>query len=653
MKAFLRAKSGAHTSPPAWYMKAKYCRISGLPVHAPRTLFSAKPDSRYRAEFAKLGDRILLTKGFGYVSADEMAEAIEFAEKYRRTHFVSAKNLILIEDYGAVSGADPLARKQYVDYYHNNQNFIGGIAYDIAPLFKISAKLGRRLYFHDKAIFIVDFYSQAIAVAQEMIARMDSAGSVPSASELQQLPVPGRFPASASAGDRLKSMSRLVNQMFRPAWLYMARRFNTVFARHYTEALLDYIETIDWQKDGGRLPAARGYPDPSMKKAFDAIGYIKFEIDRLINERVSAEAELREREARYRQLVEHARAGILELDLNSFSFTHYNESVLEMTGYTGPEFRSLKVEALLSRESHAVFKARLEALRKGAPFSPDVIYQVMRKNGELRWVLLNTHVVYAGGQPERACMVVSDITELKRIEEWCLSYQEKLKSLTIQLSKTQETERRELASRLHDGVSQELFVAHLQLNSMEKKLAQQDAAHAREIGRIKEQVQKLIRETRTLTFDLSPPVLYDFGLKEAIEYLADTVEKKHDIAIRARFSGNMDALGDDIKIIVYRNISELIHNTIKHSGAGRIWLLLINAEDWLRVDFQDDGVGFSMEAQQTGGCDGGHGGFGFFDIREKLNHLGGYLSVDSSAGQGVSIRMELPLERASSEAGAL
>jgi len=102
----------------------------------------------------------------------------------------------------------------------------------------------------------------------------------------------------------------------------------------------------------------------------------------------------------------------------------------------------------------------------------------------------------------------------------------------------------------------------------------------------------------------------------------------------------MDAISDEIKIIVYRCLKELIHNTVKHACAKNIHVRLENDAGGLRVAYQDDGVGFDPDG---GGIGPSVEGFGLFDIREKIGHLGGDLVIDSRPGQGIDIRMNVPL----------
>jgi two-component system cell cycle sensor histidine kinase/response regulator CckA len=128
------------------------------------------------------------------------------------------------------------------------------------------------------------------------------------------------------------------------------------------------------------------------------------------------ERKLRESEDRYRQLVEHAPAGIYEVDLTNGRFVSVNDVMCEYTGYTREEFLSLSPFALLTKASQEQFSERLAKILAGETVPDSVEYKVIGKDRQF-WVLLNTRFSYRDGQPTRAMVVVHDITERRRAEQ--------------------------------------------------------------------------------------------------------------------------------------------------------------------------------------------------------------------------------------------
>lgn len=618
---------------PAWFMKKSKCPVSGMAVNNPQCFAGQQPGSNFSMEIATLGDRIILIKATGYIRSEDEDEFLSFFDAYQTQYFSEDKGFVVVEDYADLKGADPEARKKYVDYFKNCPFLFGAVIYNLSALFRISFELAKRLQVFDRQLYAENTYAGAIDRAlnileQNGIEHGDRLG----------IGVSPR-PFLKTAVSELKIPFRRFLSKLRRWQLAVLFFLNRSFSRHYSQTLLKYIAAIDWNKHGASPEAPQPYNEPEIRQVFHAIGFIKSEVDRLIEERLQAEQELKKREARYRQLVEHAQAGIFEFDFTSRRIISLNEALLQITEYSRDEMLAMNPLDLMTEESRNLYEKRLQTLLAGKQLNHDMAYEMIARSGAYKWVLFNTRITFADRQPQKASVVLTDITEMKRIEAKLLEYQARLKGLTIQLSKTQETERRKLASQLHDSVSQELFVAQLQLNAMAKQAA--DEKQAKGLNRIRDQVRKIIKDTKTLTFDLSPPILYDYGLREAIEALGSSFENVHGISVHTRFSGDINSLDTDRNIILYRSISELFNNTLKHARADRIYISIRNGGGFLLVDVRDNGVGFDMENRESPAYGGD--GFGLFDIREKMQHLGGMLKIETARGAGTRIKMKLPL----------
>jgi len=135
-----------------------------------------------------------------------------------------------------------------------------------------------------------------------------------------------------------------------------------------------------------------------------------------ISDRKEAEEALRESEARYRQLVEHAPAGILELDWEKLQVLSVNDVMCRLTGYTKEEFLRLSPLDILTEESRQVFLERQKKVLSGEAVSETVEYKIRGKDDREFWAIINSRFFYREGQAVRATVVVHDITERKRIE---------------------------------------------------------------------------------------------------------------------------------------------------------------------------------------------------------------------------------------------
>jgi PAS domain S-box-containing protein len=604
-------------------------------VSHPETYISRHPGTNYFVDVVKLGDRILLVKASGYVRSYEMTEAMGFVDDYVSKHFDRETGVFYLEDYADVEGADPEARRTYIMHHKSSEIIWGGILYNLSLLFRISLNISKRLHVQGKYLGAAESYPHAVALAREVIRRRDSGDVSGRDHDLDFLTFLEK--SSEKATQLYRHLTEGIQRFSRSAALSPGRKIR----RQNTEALLRYIESIDWHVDGIKNPEGEVFSDPEMKQVAAAIAYIKSEMDDLLRHRAAMEKTLRESEGRYRRLVEHARAGILEFDYAAHRIVSVNDSFLAICGYSMAEIMNRAPEELMTESSRKLFYDRLRLRMEGKSLPDDAAYEFFTKNGEKKWVLLTANISPEGGLPQKADIIVIDITPIKEAEARLLDYQARLKALTVELSRTEERQRRDLASQLHEGASQELFAAQLKLASLKHSIT--DPGQLQRLDEVNTQIVKSIREIKSITYDLSPPVLYDLGLPEALESLAKTFETRHGlkVAVDCKGEGNCK---DEIKHIIYRVVREVLQNTVKHARADRASVFMEKTDEDLFVDVTDNGIGFDTSVVAENHYN--NEGFGLFDIREKIHHLGGDLRICSTSGEGTRVSLAVPLNPA-------
>jgi signal transduction histidine kinase len=232
-----------------------------------------------------------------------------------------------------------------------------------------------------------------------------------------------------------------------------------------------------------------------------------------------------------------------------------------------------------------------------------------------------------------------EIEERKFNERKLLDEHEKLRSLSSELLLTEERERRRIATDLHDRIGQTLAVAKIKLGELKETNSLNNAAKA--LDEIREFIDQTIKDTRSLTFELSPPVLYELGLEAALAWLAKQIQEKHHIRIRVKDDGQSKPLEDSCRVVLFQATRELLFNVVKHARAQSAAVSIQKDDDTIRIKVEDDGVGFDtaeLEASEFGSM-----GFGLFSIRERLNPLGGSLEIKSEPGAGSRFTIALPL----------
>ena len=230
----------------------------------------------------------------------------------------------------------------------------------------------------------------------------------------------------------------------------------------------------------------------------------------------------------------------------------------------------------------------------------------------------------------------------KKAESQVAAYQDNLRSLASSLSLAEERERRRLAVYLHDQIGHTLALANIRLGELQKSLPSQcpgfPTAELEKAGSLLEQA---IRDTHSLTFKISSPILYELGLDAALEWLTEQVQKDHGISTRFIGDSRTDHLDDDVRVLLFQAVNELLVNVVKHAQAQNVEVSIRRDGGNLKVEVGDDGVGFQMPRM------GPHlrerCGFGLFSIRERLRPYGGILQVQSEPGAGTHVILTVPL----------
>ena len=239
-----------------------------------------------------------------------------------------------------------------------------------------------------------------------------------------------------------------------------------------------------------------------------------------------------------------------------------------------------------------------------------------------------------------------EIEEHQRSEKALIEYQNRLRTLSAELLQTEERERRRIAIDIHDRIGQTLAITKIKLGLL--KSTPDPQAHGQILDEIAGLVSQIIRDTRSLTFEISPPVLYELGLKSALEWLGDQFEKEHRIKVRVDFSGPEDQMEHHLKILLFRTVRELFHNTLKHANASTVEVRAEITQDHISLSVTDDGAGFHA-LPAVMGKEPAIAGFGLFSIQEQLHYYGGQMKIESGPGRQTRIEVYLPMAPALNE----
>lgn len=235
---------------------------------------------------------------------------------------------------------------------------------------------------------------------------------------------------------------------------------------------------------------------------------------------------------------------------------------------------------------------------------------------------------------------VANIVQLKRAEEKLVQHQNQLRNMASQLSLAEESARRNFAAYLHDQIGQTLFAIKIKLETLRSKMPQPDKKRA--FDEIISTMEQVINDTRTLTFEMSMPILYQLGLDAALEWLVEQTSAQGEMSVVFRGNKQTKQLHEEVSVFLFRAVQELLTNVRKHARAHNAEVVVEYDDARILIRVIDDGVGCNPGDSNLSGQEKGYG-FGLFSLRERLMYLGGQLTVESEPHQGTAITLMVPL----------
>jgi PAS domain S-box-containing protein len=197
-------------------------------------------------------------------------------------------------------------------------------------------------------------------------------------------------------------------------------------------------------------------------------------------------------------------------------------------------------------------------------------------------------------------------------------------------------ERSRLARELHDSVTQSLYSITLYSEAVARMLTAGAGPEAVEhLRELRATAQEALREMRLLIFQLSPPVLDQGGLAGALQIRLDAVEARGGLKVDLRVQGE-ERLTPLVRQELYQIAQEALNNALKHARAGSVRVFLDFQEGGTCLEVRDDGSGFDPEKTDRSG------GLGLRGMRERAQGIRGTLQVESSPGQGTTVRVTVP-----------
>lgn len=365
---------------------------------------------------------------------------------------------------------------------------------------------------------------------------------------------------------------------------------------------------------------------------------------------------------RAREIAEAGKAKMEHL-LNSISdafmavdadgkYTVANQRAAEILGTPRDKLRDRKLADVFLEGTGADLRAAIEeAMQHRRPGHVESFHEPSQRWFEHRMY------PYGGG----VSIFFSDMTNRKQVEqqltqwnaeleqrvhertETLIASQTRLRALASELSLAEQRERRRLATEIHDSLAQMLALAKIKLSQVRRQ-SRLSSGQERLAQESEEIVGEALAYTRTMIAELSPPVLYQFGLVMGIKWLAEQM-LRHGLTVDVRAEPDIPPLAEERLIFTFQSVRELLLNIVKHAAVNQaVVKIAVSADRHLQVTVEDQGCGF--DPATITGADR----FGLYSLRERIEAMGGRVEVISARDQGTTATLTVPSGRTMTEA---
>ncbi len=261
----------------------------------------------------------------------------------------------------------------------------------------------------------------------------------------------------------------------------------------------------------------------------------------------------------------------------------------------------------------------------------------VRKDGSRFWAnVVITPVLDESNKLIGFTKVTRDMTERMRREK-------SLKDLTSRLLQMQDEERRRIGRDLHDTLGQSVTAMKISLDSLAQEAGARNAHLAAQLASCMRIADECVKEVRTLSYLLYPPMLDEVGLKSAIAWYLEGFKDRSGIQATFDAAASFPRLSRDVELALFRVLQESLTNVHRHSGSATAQVKLAIQEGFASLEVRDEGKGFTSALLDPSPALWQHTiGVGLRGMRERLGQLGGKLDISSSS-KGATVTATVPI----------
>lgn len=353
-----------------------------------------------------------------------------------------------------------------------------------------------------------------------------------------------------------------------------------------------------------------------------------------ISERKQVELALAQSEERFRLMADSAPVLIWIMGGDQ-QYVWFNRMWLEFTGRTlKEELGNGWTEGVHDEDIRHCLAIQAAAIAEHKPFTME--YRLRNRSGHYHYML-------AQGAPRMARSgrflgyigSCTDISERKKAEEQLRHSRQMLRHLVSYQERVREDERKRIAREIHDDLGQNLLALRIDVSMLHTRTRHSHPKLNERVGIALNHIDATMKAVRAAINNLRPTVL-DLGLTAAIEWQVEDFQRRSGIACDLRVKDDF-ALEDDRATALFRILQESLNNVIRHAKASYVQITLDRKTDKLFMKIADNGIGIYPDCRRKANS------FGLVGIEERINALGGELTIDSQPEKGTVLIVSLPL----------
>ncbi len=345
-----------------------------------------------------------------------------------------------------------------------------------------------------------------------------------------------------------------------------------------------------------------------------------------ITSEIVAKEELQRSEEHYRLLFEESPIPMWIYDPVTFRFESANNAAIKKYGYSMDEFVGMSIFDLHPEsDQEAILNEAKENLKHHQSGFDEWIH--VTKSGEQIIAEISGTYIY-DGEDQKRLLIANDITRQRTAEKQALSA----------MVEGEERERARVANELHDGLGQYLSAANMNLKTVYEDIPDLSEKLRKPFKDGLSMLNHAITETRSISQNLLPKSIQDYGLELAVASLINDVKKIEGKQFTLQQYYNAEEVPQNIQINLFRIVQESLNNAIRHSNAKAIHLQLIRSENNLIYTIEDDGTGFNINKDKESGL-------GLQSMKTRVAAMAGYIDIDSKIDKGTMISVIIPLNK--------